>query len=294
MHQQKSAYVYGSITVLLWSTVASAFKLSLRYLSYLNLLLYASFTSLFIFFILLVLQNKLYVVKKLSSNKYSAILGFVNPFLYYLVLFKAYSILPAQEAQALNYTWPIMLTLLSIPLLQQRIRLRNIFGIFISFSGVLIISTRGDMTALKFANPYGAFLGLMSALIWAVYWILNLRDGRDAVVKMFFNFAFGIMYIFLFVILTHNIVIPTAKGLAGALYVGTFEMGITFFLWLKALELSETTAQMANLVYLTPFISLIIIHFAVGERILISTIVGLALIVAGIIYGGAGRNNGAM
>ncbi len=90
MHQQKSAYVYGIITVLLWSTVASAFKLSLRYLSYLNLLLYASFTSLFIFFILLILQNKLYVVKKLSANKYSAILGFVNTFVYYLVLFRAY------------------------------------------------------------------------------------------------------------------------------------------------------------------------------------------------------------
>ncbi|WP_457752987.1 DMT family transporter [Thermococcus sp.] len=294
MHQQKSAYVYGIITVLLWSTVASAFKLSLRYLSYLNLLLYASFMSLFIFFILLILQNKLYVVKKLSANKYSAILGFVNPFLYYLVLFKAYSILPAQEAQALNYTWPIILALLSVPLLHQRIRLRNIFGIFISFSGVLIISTRGDITALKFANPYGAFLGLMSALIWAIYWILNLRDQRQAVIKMFFNFAFGFIYTLLFILFTHDLIVPSLEGLLGAIYVGTFEMGITFLLWLKALELSETTAQIANLVYLTPFISLVIIHFVVGEKILISTIIGLALIVAGIIYGGAGRNNGTM
>ena len=291
MNLRKSSYLYATLSIFLWSTVASAFKLSLRYLDYANLLLYASLTSLLIFFLLLltVYRGSLCILRKLSVNVYSAVLGFINPFLYYLVLFRTYSLLPAQEAQALNYTWPIMLALLSVPLLDQRIRVRNILGIFISFFGVLIISTRGDITTLKFANPYGAFLGLMSALIWAIYWILNLRDQRQAVIKMFFNFAFGFIYTLFFIILTHDFIIPSLEGLLGAMYVGTFEMGITFLLWLKALELSETTAQIANLVYLTPFISLVIIHFVVGEKILISTIIGLALIVAGIIYGGTKR-----
>jgi len=291
MNLRKSSYLYATLSIFLWSTVASAFKLSLRYLDYANLLLYASLTSLLIFFLLLltVYRGSLCILRRLSVNVYSAVLGFINPFLYYLVLFRTYSLLPAQEAQALNYTWPIMLALLSVPLLDQRIRVRNILGIFISFFGVLIISTRGDITTLKFANPYGAFLGLMSALIWAIYWILNLRDQRQAVIKMFFNFAFGFIYTLFFIILTHDFIIPSLEGLLGAMYVGTFEMGITFLLWLKALELSETTAQIANLVYLTPFISLVIIHFVVGEKILISTIIGLALIVAGIIYGGTKR-----
>ncbi|NJE08066.1 DMT family transporter [Thermococcus sp. M39] len=289
MSTQKSAYLYAFLAVLLWSTIASAFKLSLRYLDYANLLLYASLASLLIFSILTAVQGKVHALKELSAHRYSVVLGLINPFLYYLVLFKAYSLLPAQEAQALNYTWPIMLTLLSVPLLKQKVRLRNFLGVLISFCGVLIISTRGNIAALKFANPYGAFLGLMSALIWATYWILNLKDEREAVIKMFFNFAFGFIYTLVFVLLVHGLTFPPLKGLAGAVYIGAFEMGITFLLWLKALELSETTAQIANLVYLTPFISLIIIHFAVGEKILISTIIGLALIVAGIIYGGTRR-----
>ena len=41
MHDQKKAYLYGLATVLLWSTVASAFKLALRYLDPAQLLLYA-------------------------------------------------------------------------------------------------------------------------------------------------------------------------------------------------------------------------------------------------------------
>jgi drug/metabolite transporter (DMT)-like permease len=60
-------------------------------------------------------------------------------------------------------------------------------------------------------------------------------------------------------------------------------MGITFILWLMALKLSSTTAKVSNLIYLSPFISLILIHFFVGEVILISTVIGLAFIVGGIV-----------
>ncbi|MCD4732585.1 MAG: DMT family transporter, partial [Bacteroidales bacterium] len=77
-----------------------------------------------------------------------------------------------------------------------------------------------------------------------------------------------------------NIQIP---GIMGSIYIGLFEMGITYFLWLKALKLSINTAKVSNLVYLSPFISLIIIRNIVGEKILFSTIVGLLFIISGII-----------
>jgi drug/metabolite transporter (DMT)-like permease len=60
-------------------------------------------------------------------------------------------------------------------------------------------------------------------------------------------------------------------------------MGITFVLWLRALRLSRTTAQVSNLIYLSPFVSLVLIHLIVGETIMLSTITGLVFIVAGIV-----------
>ena len=63
-------------------------------------------------------------------------------------------------------------------------------------------------------------------------------------------------------------------------------MGIPFVLWLKALNYSRTTAGVSNLIYLSPFISLIIIHFIVGEVILLSTVAGLSFIVGGIVWQG--------
>jgi drug/metabolite transporter (DMT)-like permease len=60
-------------------------------------------------------------------------------------------------------------------------------------------------------------------------------------------------------------------------------MGITFLVWLKALRLSKTTANVANLIYLVPFFALVVISLVVGEKILFSTVIGFVLIVAGII-----------
>jgi len=285
MVNQKKAYIYAGTVVLIWSTVASAFKISLRYLDFFQLLFLASIVSTVILFIIVVLQHKLRMLGKFSKKDYlrSALLGFLNPFLYYIVLFKAYSLLSAQRAVALNYTWPIMIVLLSIPLLKQKIRLKGIVAILISYTGALIISTQGNVWQLGFANLLGVLLALGSAVIWALFWIYNMRDKRDAVIKLFLNFAFGFIFIFIAGLASSKIFIPDMRGLIGAIYVGIFEMGITFVLWLKALKLSKTTAQVSNLIYIAPFLSLFIINIIVGEKILLSTIIGLILIVVGII-----------
>ena len=150
MERQKQAYIYALVTVLFWVTVASAFKLTLFYLDFLHLLFYSSATSAIVLFLILLAQNKLALLKKYSKQEYlhSALLGFLNPFFYYVILFKAYDLLLAQEAQPLNQTWAVVLPILSIIILKQKIRSMNILAILISFFGVLIISTKGDLVSI--------------------------------------------------------------------------------------------------------------------------------------------------
>jgi drug/metabolite transporter (DMT)-like permease len=285
MRKQQQAYLSGILAVVCWSTIASAFKLSLRYLKPLELLFYASLASIVVLFLMLLFQRKLRLLSTYRAKEYlrSALLGFLNPFLYYVVLFYAYHILRAQEAMALNYTWPLVLALLSIPLLKQRIGWKSIIAILISFSGVLVIATRGNVLSLRFTNPLGVVLALSSTVIWSFFWLFNVRDKRDEVAKLFLNFLFGFVFIAIVYVLYGDPRIPCGKGIAGAAYVGVFEMGITFVLWLRALQLTKRTAQIANLIYLSPFMGLFIIYGMVGEAILASTVVGLVLIVAGIL-----------
>jgi drug/metabolite transporter (DMT)-like permease len=285
MEKQRSAYLYAFIAVLFWATSASAFKISLGYIDVFSLLFYASITSTIAFFIYILISNKLILLKSLSVKdySYSAMLGFLNPFLYYVVLFKAYSILPAQEAQPLNFIWPITLVLLSIPLLKQKISPKDILATFICFAGVFIISTRGDIFGFRFTNVTGVLLATGSSVVWALFWIYNVRDKCDEVIRLFLNFVFGSVLTFLLMVIVGHTNFPVIPGLLGAVYVGLFEMGITFLLWLKALKLSKTTAHVTNLIYLVPFLSLVLIHFSVGETIFPSTLVGLIFIVGGIV-----------
>ena len=286
MEKQTRAYLYACVAVLLWSTIASAFKISLRYeKNVLILLFYASVVACVFLFLYLLFLNRLKLLKAFTRRDYlrSALLGFLNPFLYYTVLLKAYSILKAQEAVTLNFIWPIMLVLLSIPILHQRIGLKSIFAIIISFLGVFVIATEGDVLGFRFTNPIGVLLASGSSVIWALFWIYNVRDKRDEAVRLFLNFMFGSVFIFVSILIFAKMDIPDLKGILGAVYIGLFEMGITFLLWLKALKLSKTTAHVANLVYLAPFFSLVVISFVVGEKILLSTIIGLIFIVGGII-----------
>ena len=285
MHNQKKAYLYALLTVFFWSTVASAFKLSLKYLDYLQLLLYSSTVSILVLTGILLLQGKGRRLFSCSGRAYlrSLMLGFLNPFLYYTVLFKAYDLLPAQEAQPLNYTWAITLTLLSIPLLNQRIGVKDIVAVLVSYSGVLVISTHGHLLSFRFSNPVGAALALGSTIIWALYWIYNTKDDRDPVVGLLLNFVFGLPWVVAACLVFSTLWISNIRGLLGAVYVGIFEMGITFVLWLSALKLSENTAKVGNLIFMSPFLSLVFIHYLVGEDILPSTFVGLMLIVAGLI-----------
>ncbi len=279
------AWLYAFSAVLLWSTVATVFKLTLRHVDFIHLLLISSWTAFLALLLVMIAQGKVSLLRRLTVRELlcSAGLGALNPYVYYLILFKAYSLIPAQEALALNYTWPVVLVLLSVPLLGQRIGPGSVVAILVSFSGVVLIATRGDLETLGVSHPFGASLALGSSLVWALFWICNLRDRRDPVLKLFLSFGFGSLFILATVLLGEGIRIPNWPGFLGGIYSGLFEMGLTFLLWLKALELARTTARVSNLVFLSPFLSLVLIRVLVGEAILPSTLAGLVLIVCGIL-----------
>ncbi|MDO9578768.1 MAG: DMT family transporter [Candidatus Cloacimonadales bacterium] len=286
MTDQKKAYLLAGFAVLFWSTAASAFKFTLQYLNTVELLFYSSLTAMLALLLILIKQKKLHLVLEYSSKDYlhSIILGLINPFFYYIILFKAYTLLPGQMAQPLNFVWPLMIVLLSIPLLKQKIKLRSIIAILISFFGVIIISTQGKFSTLNLESPLGVSLALSSSIIWALFFVMNVRDKRDEVCKLFFSFAFG--FLFTLFIFAFHFRLPSFKGLLGAIYIGLFEMGLTFVIWVRALKLSQTTAQVNNLIYITPFLALVFLNIFIKEKIMTTTIIGLVFIIFGIIVQG--------
>lgn len=83
--------------------------------------------------------------------------------------------------------------------------------------------------------------------------------------------------------MTGELVAVPWQGLAGAAYVGIFEMGLSFIFWLTAMRLTKSTASIANLIFIAPLLSLVVISVILKETILPSTLWGLALILGGLL-----------
>ena len=286
MNKQNKAYLFALSAVLLWSTVATAFKIALKHVDFIQLLLFASGVATLVLLIIILFENKIRLLGQLTIYEWfmAALRGFLNPFLYYLILFKAYDMLPAQEAMTLNYSWPIVLILLSIPLLKQSISRQGILAILLSFIGVLVIATKGNLFDLQLSNLKWDLLALSTSIVWAFFWIINLKCKSDESIKLFLSSGFGFIFTLPVVYFYTDFNMPNIQGILAVSYVGIAEMGLTFFLWLNALKNAQRTDQVGQLIYLSPFLSLLFIGLILHEPIHFTTFIGLLLILAGIIW----------
>ncbi|MDR5891346.1 DMT family transporter [Halomonas mongoliensis] len=281
MTRDGQAMLYGLGAVALWSTVATAFKVALGYMSPLELMWLASLVS-WALIGALVMRQGLAGQALRHGWRTAAWAGLMNPVAYYLVLFGAYDRLPGQEAMALNYTWALAMVFLAVPLLGQRLTRIDVLAGLIAYGGVWVIATRGAVFDVAFADPLGVAMALASTLIWALYWLLNARDHRPPLVAQWQNFSVGVPVLTALLLAGPGLQWHGWPGLGAGVYVGLFEMGIAFVLWQLAVHRVSRTAKVSNLIFLSPPVSLLLLFLVVGEPILPSTLIGLVLILGGL------------
>ena len=288
MERQNLAYVYAISAVLLWSTVASAFKISLRHLDVWQLLFVSSLAACICLLCILLFQKKQSLLFELNRNDLVRLLAFglLNPFCYYLILLKAYDLLPAQVALALNYTWAITLMLLSIPILKHKVTPQDLLATVICYSGIVVICFGNNRSAGEALSYAGVALALLSTLIWALYWLCKTKDKVDAVAGLFVSFAFSLPFIAIACFVFSDYSSINTAGILGGIYLGVFEMGISFVFWLLAMQHTSSTAKISTFIFLSPFLSLFMIQTIVGEIIADTTVYGLILIICGLFIQG--------
>lgn len=175
-----------------------------------------------------------------------------------------------------------MLSIMAIPILKQRLTMADIIAAICCYFGVLVIATQGDISSLAFTNLVGVVFALLSTIIWAVYWLFNTKDSRPQLLSLTLNFGFSLPFIFCYYIATSSDENWPLTGILGAVYIGVFEMGITFVLWNIALKLTNKTSKIANLIFIAPILSIVWLSQLTDEVIRLSTLVGLGFILVGL------------
>lgn len=288
---QAKANAYALGTVLLWSTVSTAFKLALAKASVLLVLTYAMLLASLILFLYLLLKKEESLLFSLSRKAYcSCFLLSCMLFLYYNCLFIGYTGLPVQIAQPINYAWAIMLALLGCLLLKQPIKRREIFWIFFAFTGVLIIST-GNSAVMKESKGLSLFCIFLSTVLYALYWIYNTKNPLPSSVKLFLGFlGAGLLGLITLLLQQKSLLLPQS-ALLPTCYIGLFELSIPFLLWDKAILYTKRISKIATIPLISPFLALLWAHCILDEQIRLINIIGLVCIVCGIFMQQKGKNN---
>ena len=277
---ERRALVLGLVAVACWSTVATGFKLGLRLVEPLQLLLLGTLVSTLVFWCAALPRSRWRI--SFRSIAIAAVAGAMNPCAYYLVLFEAYDRLPAQIAQPLNYTWAITLAILAWPVLGQRLSIRTLSGILLSYAGVVVLLTGGRLDAPPQLDWTGVALALASTVIWAGYWLMNTRVSIDPIGLMAWSFTFGFLFVGALCLLGPGLPPLSGEIAFYGLWVGLVEMGITYLVWQRALRLTRNAGRIGQLIFLAPFLSFGLIGAVLGETIRATSLIGLAIIVTGL------------
>lgn len=283
MTRQIKAFICAGLTVLAWSTVSTAFKLSLQIMTPMQLIFISMSTAVAFLGGVLLWQKRgasatgaaLWAPRQqLCALTLGAML-----YSYYALLFMAYDRLPAQITQPINNTWALMLALLAAWLLKQKLTLREFFFMVIAYAGVVVIASGGG-GALGPLDPLGLACVIASTLLYALYWLVNTKSGLPATPGLFVSFLVAALLSGLTLGLTGT-GLPPLGAVPPGIYVGLFELGIPFLLWGMALRLTDSVPRISTLPFAVPFLALFWISLLLKEPIAFSTVAGLALIVVG-------------
>lgn len=284
MAEEKISYLYVALAVLLWGSTAAVGKLMLKNLNNLQVLFYTSLIASISLFVIVLFQKKFHIIKKYTLKDYwhFVYMGFIGVFLYYVFLFAGLMFAPAQEAFIVNYTWPIWVVIFAMVLLKEEFNLKKMLAILLGFIGVYVVVTKGDVFSLSIANLKGDLFAFAGAISYGIFSVLGKKHNYERFTSMMFYYSFTFLFISIANLLFSGIPEISLYELAGLTWLGIFTSALAFVFWFLALKHGDT-AKMSNIVFLTPFLSLVYIHFLTGETIFFSSVIGLIFIVSGIV-----------
>ncbi len=280
----KKNYIFAITTVFMWSTLAAVVKLLLSDIPNLEALAISSFISSGFLLIVNIFMGKINVMKSLRLKDIGIIsgLGFVGLFVYSALYYYGLSQLTSQEACIVNYLWPIMLVIFSCIILKEKLTAMKAVAMVCSFVGIVVLSMgSGD-------NSEGnVTLGIVSCIIaaacYGLFSVLNKKCNYDQSVSMMIFWLVAAVSSTILGLVIEDWVSLDGRQWLGMLWLGIVVDAIAYLLWAIALNGAGNTAKIANIAYLTPFLSLVVSALLLKEEITLRALVALVFIIGGIL-----------
>ncbi len=281
----RKSYLYASITVLIWATLATVVKIILYDIPNFEAL---TISSVFAFVFLLIMNIINGSVKELKHYRLKDYLmmsglGFLGLFLYSALYYYGISALSSQEACILNYLWPLMIVVFACILLKEKLTARKLIAMGMSFAGIVVLTVGTGGAASSGNRLWGIVACVTAAVCYGLFSVLNKKHSLNQNITM--------MWIWLTVSvcsLVSGLIFEKWQPIVGVQWLGLGWLGVVvnavaYLLWAIALKNAEDSAKVANLAYLVPFLSIVLSSVVLKEQITVNMVIAVVLIVGGIL-----------
>lgn len=273
-------------SAMFWAGAFIAGKYTVPYISTFTLTFLRFFYATIILFFVM---KRMAVDFKLEKDKLPVYLvtGTVGMFGYHILFFTALKFTTAINSSIIAATNPMMTTLLAFLFLKSRLRARQVFGILLSFVGVLLTITGADLDVLRHFRVNAGDLWMLAAVAaWAAYSIISKSKGKGiaSIVLTYYSFLVCTVLLIPFVLYerpwTFLFSVPVSAHLA-VMYMSIFPSVIGYLVQQMAIkEIGPSKASV--FVNLVPVFSILLAVTILGEPLAPVKILTAALIIAGV------------
>ena len=277
------AYVYVILCIVSWALIPVCSKKVLIGMNNFAMLLFSNFISFITLGIYITFEKKWGVLKRYATKDYlyMSFLGILGSFVYYILLYGAFSMATAQEVFIINYLWPVLVVIFAVFILNEQLTPVKIISILISFTGVVIIVTKGNMLSISFGSIKGDIMAFFGAVSFSLFSVLGKRVKYDDTIAVFVYFLAAFVVSLAFTPFS-SIEKVNVSIVVWLVINGVFANGISYIFWFYALKKGNIHI-VSNAVYLTPFIALLFISLFLKEKIYTYSLVALTFIISGIL-----------
>ncbi|MBD5398715.1 DMT family transporter [bacterium] len=206
----------------------------------------------------------------------------MNTFSYY-----AGRTITAVEMSLIGVMGPVFIVILSRIFLHEYITRFQLFGIIVSFIGVITIILHGQfLTIGNFTLAIGDFWMSLLALSFAIYSVISKFRPKE--ISQLTSLAFTVFFativilpLFIYDNITHPITHWDSLEIWTLIYMGVFNSVLSYLFWNLSLE-KIGSLKSSMIYYLMPVFSSIEAYFLLGENIYPAQIYGGMLVILGI------------
>jgi drug/metabolite transporter (DMT)-like permease len=196
---------------------------------------------------------------------------------FHALYFTALARAPAAEANLINYTWPLLIVLLSAVLLGLRLTGRHVAGTVLGAAGCALL-LGGAGAHLSAAYLPGYLAAVASAITWATYSVLSRRFARVPTGAVAGFCAASALLAAASHFAVEATVAPDGKTWLAVLAMGVGPVGGAFFLWDVGMKRGDPRL-LGTLAYATPVASTLLLC-AGGFATFSATLLASAVLVA--------------